>query len=199
MNDMEKCIPAFSRSDREKLLDQRSRVIWLSGLSGSGKTTIACNIELELNKQGYITRLLDAENIRSGINNDLGYSDDDRLENIRRVSEISRLFMDCGIICINSFITPTEKIRNLARKIIGRENMIEIFVNAPIEVCEKRDVKGLYRQARDGKIKDFTGIDSPFEPPADPDIEIRTDKLSITQSVEKCLDYILPVISRKHH
>ena len=180
-------------------MNQRSRVIWLSGLSGSGKTTIACKIGLELNKLGYITRLLDAENIRSGINNDLGYSDDERLENIRRVSEISRLFLDCGIICINSFITPTEKIRNLARNIIGRENMIEIFVNAPIEVCEKRDVKGLYRQARDGKIKDFTGIDSPFEPPADPDIEIRTDKLSIAESVERCLDYIFPVISRKHH
>lgn len=192
---MEKIMPAFSRSDRERLLNQRSRVIWLCGLSSSGKTTIACSIELELNKQGYITRLLDAENIRSGINNDLGYSDDDRQENIRRVSEISRLFIDCGIICINSFITPTEKIRNLARGITGRENMIEIFVNAPIEVCEKRDVKGLYRQAREGKIKNFTGINSPFEPPPDPDVEIRTDKLSIAQSIEKCLDYILPAIS----
>ncbi len=192
---MEKIMPAFSRSDRERLLNQRSRVIWLCGLSSSGKTTIACSIELELNKQGYITRLLDAENIRSGMNNDLGYSDDDRIENIRRVSEISRLFIDCGIICINSFITPTEKIRNLARGITGRENMIEIFVNAPIEVCEKRDVKGLYRQAREGKIKNFTGINSPFEPPPDPDVEIRTDKLSIAQSIEKCLDYILPAIS----
>ena len=127
-------------------MNQRSRVIWLSGLSGSGKTTIACNIELELNKQGYISRLLDAESIRSGINNNLGFNDYERLENIRRVSEISRLFIDCGIICINSFITPTEKIRNLGRNIIGRENLVEIFVNAPIDVCEKRDVKGLYKQ-----------------------------------------------------
>ena len=165
----------------------------------TGKTTIACNIELELIKHDYITRLLDGENIRSGINNDLGFSDDERFENIRRVSEISRLFIECGIICINSFITPTEILRNLARNIIGRENMIEIFVNTPLEVCEERDVKGLYRQARDGKIKNFTGQDSPFEPPANPDIEIRTDKLSITQSVEKCLDYIFPVLSRKFH
>ena len=124
----------------------------------------------------------------------LGFSVEDRKENIRRIAEVSKLFLNCGIICINSFISPTEDIRKIATDIIDRENFIEIFVNAPIEVCEQRDVKGLYKKARRGEIKNFTGIDSPFDIPKNPDIELKTDQLSIEQSAQKCLDYILPLI-----
>ena len=182
------------RPEKEKLLNQHARVIWFTGLSGAGKTTIAQHIERELNKQGFLTQILDGDNIRSGINNNLGFSVEDREENIRRIAEVSKLFLNCGIICINSFISPTEKIRKIATDIIGRENFVEVFVNAPIEVCEQRDVKGLYEKARRGEIKNFTGIDSPFDFPENPDIEIKTDELSIEQSAQKCLDYILPLI-----
>ncbi len=191
--------PVFSqilnRPDKEKLLNQNSRVIWLTGLSASGKTTIARNIEIELNSRGFLTQILDGDNIRTGINNNLGFSEEDRFENIRRVSEVSKLFLNCGIICINSFISPTRKIRHMSMDIIGKENFIEIFINAPIEVCEERDIKGLYKKARKGEIKNFTGIDSPFEPPKHPDIELKTDKLSIEESVKKSIRYILPIIS----
>jgi adenylylsulfate kinase len=191
--------PVFSqilnRPDKEKLLNQNSRVIWLTGLSASGKTTIARNIEIELNKRRFLTQILDGDNIRTGINNNLGFSEEDRYENIRRVSEVSKLFLNCGIICINSFISPTRKIRHMAMDIIGKESFIEIFINAPIEVCEERDIKGLYKKARKGEIKNFTGIDSPFEPPEHPDIELKTDILSIEESVKKSMRYILPIIS----
>ncbi len=134
--------------------------------------------------------LSDGDNIRTGINNNLGFSAEDRFENIRRISEVSKLFLNCGIICINSFISPTKDIREMAMDIIEKENFIEVYVNAPLEVCEKRDVKGLYQKAREGKIKNFTGIDAP----ENPDIEIRTDELSIEDSVQKCLKVILPRI-----
>ncbi len=146
----------------------------MTGLSGSGKTTVGLNIEMELNKRGFLTQILDGDNIRSGINNNLGFSEEDRYENIRRISEVSKLFLNCGIICINSFISPTKEIRDMAKDIIGEENFIEVYVNAPIEVCEKRDVKGLYKKARKGEIKNFTGIDSPFDCPLNPDIELKT-------------------------
>ena len=188
----------LSRSDKEKLLNQNARVIWLTGLSSSGKTTNARHIEMELNKRGFLTQILDGDNVRTSINNNLGFSEDDRFENIRRIAEVSKLFMNCGIICINSFISPTRKIRHMAMNIIGKENFIEVFVNAPIEVCEKRDIKGLYQKAREGKIKNFTGIDAPFEAPEHPDIELKTDVLSIEESVEKCLKHILPIISYKN-
>lgn len=187
----------LGRSDKERLLKQNSRVIWMTGLSGSGKTTIARGIELELNRRLFLTQILDGDNIRAGINNNLGFSDADRYENIRRISEVSKLFLNCGIICINSFISPTQRIRQIAYEIIGRQNIIEVFVNAPIEVCEQRDTKGLYKKAREGKIKDFTGIDSPFEAPSDPDIEVRTDILSIEESMKLCMDCILPVVTYK--
>lgn len=170
----------------------------MTGLSGSGKTTIARGIELELNRRLFLTQILDGDNIRSGINNNLGFSEADRFENIRRISEVSKLFLNCGIICINSFISPTRKIREIAYNIIGRENIIEVFVNAPLEVCEQRDTKGLYKKARDGKIKHFTGIDSPFEAPVNPDIELKTDQLTIEASLEKCMRYILPVLTYRH-
>jgi adenylylsulfate kinase len=182
------------RPEKERLLNQHSRVIWFTGLSGAGKTTIAQRVEQELNKQGFLTQILDGDNIRSGINNNLGFSVEDREENIRRIAEVSKLFLNCGIICINSFISPTEDIRKIATDIIERENFIEVFVNAPLAVCEQRDVKGLYKKARKGEIKNFTGIDSPFDFPENPDIELKTDELSIEQSTQKCLDYILPLI-----
>ena len=172
-------------------IKQRSKVIWMTGLSGSGKTTIAKHLDEELYKSGFVAQILDGDNIRSGINNNLMFSEEDRYENIRRIAEVSKLFINCGIIIINSFISPTEKIRQMAMNIIGSENFIEVFVNAPIEVCEKRDTKGLYAKARLGEIKNFTGIDSPFEIPEDTDIEIRTDQQSIEDSVNQILDYIL--------
>lgn len=184
----------LNRPDKEKLLNQHARVIWLTGLSGSGKTTVAQEIEKELNQKGYLTQILDGDNIRTGINNNLGFSQDDRFENIRRIAEVSKLFLDCGIICINSFISPTKSIRQMAKDIIGEENFIEVYINAPLEVCEQRDPKGLYKKVRAGEIKNFTGIDSPFEAPVKPDIEIRTNELSISNSATKALKTILPII-----
>jgi len=184
----------LQRPEKEKLLNQKAKVIWMTGLSGAGKTTIGAGIERELNKRGHLTQVLDGDNIRSGINNNLGFSAEDRFENIRRIAEVSKLFLNCGIICINSFISPTKEIRAMAKEIIDENDFIEVYVNAPLEVCEQRDVKGLYRKARDGKIKDFTGIDAPFEVPENPAVEIRTDQLSIEESVQKCLEVILPKI-----
>ena len=193
--------PDFSKSlhreIKEKLLHQHAKVIWLTGLSGAGKTTLAQGLEKELFSRGFLTQLLDGDNIRTGINNNLGFSDKDRMENIRRISEVSKLFLHCGIITINSFISPTEDIRHLAKTIIGADDFIEIFVNAPLDICEKRDVKGLYSKARRGEIKEFTGIDAPFEIPADVDVEVRTDIETIDESVHKVLDHILPIITYK--
>ena len=189
----------LNRSDKEELLNQRSKVIWLTGLSGAGKTTLGHNLEMDLNKRGFLTQILDGDNIRNGINKNLGFSEEDRYENIRRIAEVSKLFLNAGIICINSFISPTENIRNMAKEIIGYDDFIEIYLNAPLEVCEQRDVKGLYKKAREGKIKNFTGIDAAYEEPVNPDLEIRTDELSIENSVKKCLDLILPKISYKRH
>ncbi len=187
----------LDRSAKEKLLNQRARVIWMTGLSGAGKTTIAQHLELELHKKRYLTQVLDGDNIRSGINNNLGFSEEDRYENIRRISEVSKLLMQSGIICINSFISPTTEIREMAKNIIGKEDFIEVFVDAPLEVCEQRDVKGLYEKARKGEIKNFTGIDAPFDKPYDADIVLPTDKLSIQECVDLCLSYIEPIIQYK--
>lgn len=185
----------LQRSDKESLLEQKAKVIWLSGLSGSGKTTIAKGVEKELHQRGYVCKVLDGDNIRSGINNNLGFSPEDRLENIRRIAEVSKLFINCGIITINSFISPTEKIRANAKEVIGAENFIGVYVNAPVSVCEQRDTKGLYKKARAGEIKNFTGVDSVFEPLSKPDIEIKTDELDIEASVQKIIDYVLPRIT----
>ena len=165
-----------SRTDKEKLLNQKGKVLWLTGLSGSGKTSLAMNLEKMLFQQGFLTQVFDGDNIRSGINSDLDFTEAGRKENIRRVAEISKLFVESGIIVINCFISPTHEIRNLAKTIIGKENFIEIFVDVPFEVCEQRDVKGLYKKARNGEIKDFTGIDSTYEKPENPDITIDTSK-----------------------
>lgn len=183
----------LDKNRKEKLLHQKALVVWLTGLSGSGKSTIAKGVELKLHQMGFLTQILDGDNIRTGLNNNLGFSAEDRLENIRRIAEVSKLFLECGIITINSFVSPTNNIRSLAKKIIG-EDFIEVFINCPVEICEKRDVKGLYKKAREGMIQDFTGVDAPFEAPADPEIEIRTDLLSEQESVDKVLNYILPRI-----
>lgn len=185
----------LNRNDKERLLKQHAKVIWIIGLSGSGKTTIARSIELGLSKAGYLTEVLDGDNIRAGINNNLGFSIEDRIENIRRIAEVSKLFLECGIICINAFIAPTREIRELAYEIIGKSDIIEIFMNTPLEICEKRDTKGLYKKARKGLIKNFTGISSPFESPIEPDVELKSEQLTLEQSVKKCLDYINPCIT----
>lgn len=184
----------LGRTEKESILKQHARVIWLTGLSGAGKTTLAKHIEKALYNKGFLTQILDGDNIRSGINNNLGFSDSDRYENIRRIAEVSKLFINCGIIAINCFISPTEEIREMARKLIGSADFIEIYVNAPLMVCESRDVKGLYSKARRGEIKDFTGITSPFETPQNIDLEVRTDLISIEESTQKALEVIIPRI-----
>ena len=184
----------LQRGDREKRLQQKSKVIWLTGLSGSGKSTIAQHLEQKLFNLGFFTQVLDGDNIRSGINCNLEFSIEDRQENIRRIAEIARLYLNSGIITINSFISPTLTIRNFAKNIIGAQDFIEIYINAPLEVCEQRDVKGLYKKARKGEIKGFTGIDSPYEAPINPALEIKTAELSVEESVDQIVDFLLPII-----
>jgi adenylylsulfate kinase len=184
----------LQREDKEELLNQNSKVIWMTGLSGSGKTTVAKGVERYLHSQGILNQLLDGDNIRVGISNNLTFSSDDRTENIRRISEVSKLFLNCGVVTLNCFVSPTIEIRNIAKQIIGADNFIEVYINASLETCEGRDVKGLYQKARKGEIKDFTGISAPFEAPKNPEIEINTAQLSIDESVQKVLDYILPII-----
>lgn len=186
----------LSRSDKEELLKQHSVMIWFTGLSGSGKSTIAITLERELQKRGLLCRILDGDNIRSGINNNLGFSAEDRIENIRRIAEIGKLFVDTGIITIAAFISPNNDIREMAANIIGKEDFMEIYVSTPIEECERRDVKGLYAKARKGEIKNFTGISAPFEAPQHPALSLDTSKLSVEESVNKLLELILPRVTR---
>ena len=188
----------LKREDKERLLNQHSVVIWITGLSGSGKSTIARFLEIELHKRNYLTKLLDGDNVRAGINNNLGFSEDERAENIRRIAEVSKLFVQGGIILIDCFISPTYKIRNNARQIIGDKDFFEIYINTPLEECERRDTKGLYAKARAGLIKNFTGIDSPYEEPINPDVEIRTMEMGIEEAVKKILDKLLPRIQYKN-
>lgn len=182
----------LTRSDKEKLLQQRGAVLWFTGLSGSGKSTVAQAAERELYQQGHFTKLLDGDNIRTGLGNNLGFSVADRRENIRRIAEVARLFLDAGTICLCSFVSPTIEIRDLARAIVGEEDFLEIYVNAPLEVCEARDVKGLYQKARAGVIKDFTGIDSPFEAPQAPFLELKTDEEELSDSANRVLQALEP-------
>lgn len=184
----------LAREDKEQLLGQRSVMVWFTGLSGSGKSTIAIALERELHKRGLLCRILDGDNIRSGINNNLGFSPEDRIENIRRIAEVSKLFVDTGVITIAAFISPNNDLREMAAKIIGKENFLEVFVSTPIEECERRDVKGLYAKARKGEIKDFTGVSAPFEAPEHPALTLDTSVLSLPESVEKLLEIIIPKI-----
>lgn len=185
----------LQRLDREQRLGQRSKVLWLTGLSGSGKSTIAQHLERKLHNEGFFTQVLDGDNIRSGINNNLSFSPADRAENIRRIAEIAKLYLQSGIITINSFISPTKAIRAKAAEIVGETDFIEIFINTPLEICEARDVKGLYKKARKGEIKGFTGIDAPYEAPENPALNVKTANKSIEESVQEIFDYILPLIT----
>lgn len=187
----------LSRQDKEELLKQHSVMIWFTGLSGSGKSTIAIGLERELHKRGLLCRILDGDNIRSGINNNLGFTEADRIENIRRIAEVSKLFVDTGIITIAAFISPSNDIREMAANIIGKDDFLEVYVSTPIEECERRDVKGLYAKARRGEIKNFTGISAPFEAPAHPALTLDTSALSLEESVNKLLELILPRIQKK--
>lgn len=184
----------LQREDKEKLLKQRGKVLWLTGLSGSGKSTIAQGLESLLYQKGLITQVLDGDNIRSGLNSNLGFSLEDRDENIRRIAEVAKLFAQAGILCINSFVSPLKSIRQRAKEIIGEDDFLEIYINAPLSACEDRDVKGLYAKARAGRIKGFTGIDSPYEAPEDPALEIRTHELSVEEASRKLFDFVLPHI-----
>lgn len=182
----------MSRDDKEQLLRQRGMMLWFTGLSGSGKSTVAIALERELHSRGLLCRILDGDNIRSGINNNLGFSAEDRVENIRRIAEVGRLFVDTGIITIAAFISPNNQLREMAAEIIGKDDFVEVFVSTPLEECEKRDVKGLYAKARRGEIKNFTGISAPFEAPEHPDITLDTSELPVEESVKILLDYVLP-------
>lgn len=175
----------ISKADRNKQNEHNSFVIWFTGLSGSGKSTIANQLEKKLFDLGIKTYSLDGDNIRSGLNKGLTFTEEDRTENNRRIAEVAKLFMDAGLVTITAFISPLAEDRRKAKEIIGAENFIEIFVNTPLEICESRDVKGLYQMARQGEIENFTGISSPYEAPSNPDIEINTEKESIKESVER--------------
>jgi adenylylsulfate kinase len=184
----------LQKSDKEKLLKQKGITIWMTGLSGSGKTTIAKALERKLHTESFLTQILDGDNVRAGINNNLTFSETDRIENIRRIAEVSKLFVECGVITINCFVSPTIMIREMAKRIIGENNFYEVFINTPISVCEGRDVKGLYKKARNGEIKDFTGINAPFEAPLNPAINILTEGKTIEESTLELYKYILPKI-----
>lgn len=185
------------RESKEQLLNQCAKVLWFTGLSGSGKSTIARGLEEELNVKGFFSVVLDGDNVRTGINNNLGFSNEDRKENIRRIAEVAKLFLQNGVIVICCFVSPTEEIRSLARTIIGEKDFVEIFINTPIEECEKRDVKGLYAKARKGEINDFTGVNAPFEIPAKPDLEILTKEKSIKECVNEVLGFCIPIVNFK--
>jgi bifunctional enzyme CysN/CysC len=165
-------------------------VVWLTGLSGSGKSTLSMELERELFNLGRQTYVLDGDNVRHGLCSDLGFAPEDRRENIRRIGEVSRLFADAGVICITAFISPYRSDRELVRKMVPAGRFVEVHVNAPVEVCEQRDPKGLYAKARAGMIKDFTGVSAPYEPPLAPELELRTDKLAVAESVALILDYL---------
>jgi adenylylsulfate kinase len=188
----------LQRSEKENLLRQRAGVFWLIGISGSGKSTLAKALEKALFERGYLTKSLDGDNLRSGLNKNLGFSDQDRVENIRRAAEVSRLFLDCGVITLCSLITPTEEIRKMSRNIIGEADYHEIYVNCSLEICEQRDVKGLYAKARRGEIANFTGINSVFEPPVNAVLELRTDLEEPSESLQKLLNFVLPKVKWKN-
>ncbi len=186
--------PIFSRmlgrADKERLLGQHGVMLWFTGLSGSGKSTIAIALERELQHRGKLCRILDGDNIRSGINSNLGFTAEDRRENIRRIAEVGKLFVDTGIITIAAFITPTQELRDLAADIIGRDSFREIYVSTPIETCEARDVKGLYARARCGEVKNFTGITAPFEAPEHPALSLDTSHVPLRESVKDLLELL---------
>ena len=184
----------LQKADKEKLLGQKGIVLWMCGLSGSGKSTVAKALESDLYERGLLSKLLDGDNLRTGVNSNLGFSDADRLENIRRAAEVAKLFMENGEIVICSLISPTVEIRELAKSIIGAENFFEVYINASFDECAKRDVKGLYKKALNGEIANFTGLDAPFEEPLSPFVELKTGEESLEMSKNKLLDKVLEVV-----
>jgi adenylylsulfate kinase len=192
---MTNIFPVFNlivqREEKERKLNQKAKVIWFTGLSGSGKTTLASALERTLFESGHLTQVLDGDNIRTGINNNLGFSPEDRMENIRRIAEIAKLLINSGVICICAFVSPTENVRDIVRNIVGDADFLEIFVSTPIEVCESRDTKGLYQKARAGMIKDFTGVNAPFEIPEHAILTIDTSN----KTVDECLNILLERLS----
>lgn len=179
-----------SRNDRMKLNGHRSFLIWFTGLSGSGKSTLADNLEMALHKKGVHTYSIDGDNLRNGLNSDLSFSPEDRTENIRRIANVAKLFIDSGVVTLAAFISPYKKDREHVKEIVGDDDYIEIYVSTPIEECENRDVKGLYKKARAGEISSFTGISAPYETPENPNLIIDTTKLTIEEAVEQIIDYI---------
>ena len=182
---------SITKEKRLTLLNQKPCILWFTGLSGSGKSTIANAVELELFKRGRKTYLLDGDNVRHGLNKDLGFSEQDRIENIRRIGEVAKLFVDSGLIVLSAFISPFKSDRQIARSLVKYDEFIEVFIDTPLEVCEQRDPKGLYKKARDGAIKNFTGISSPYEAPEEPQIHIKTDEHSIEECVDIVINYLI--------
>ena len=187
----------MTRQDKESLLGQRGIMIWFTGLSGSGKSTVAMGVERELHAQGILCRILDGDNIRAGINNNLGFSAEDRIENIRRIAEIGKLFVQTGVVTLACFVSPTNDIRQMAREIVGEEDFLEVYISTPIEECERRDVKGLYARARKGEVKYFTGISAPFEAPVSADIDIDTSKIPLEESVRTLTELIIKRVKQQ--
>jgi adenylylsulfate kinase len=187
-----------SKEQREQLLNQRATLIWFTGLSGSGKSTLAVQLEAQLHGMGFKTYLLDGDNIRSGLNKDLSFTDEGRIENIRRIGEVAKLLLDAGVVVLSAFISPFQADRDQVREIVGAKNYIEVFVDAPLEICEQRDVKGLYKKARAGEVKNFTGIDSPYEAPAKADLVLPTGELSVEECIATLMGFVLPKIQGRH-
>ncbi len=197
---MNNIVPQFfnvDREDRSKLNGHNSLVLWFTGLSGSGKSTLANMVEKKLYNLGVHTYSLDGDNIRGGLNRNLGFSREDREENLRRIAEVAKLFVDSGCVVIASFISPLESDRTFVKKIIGEKDFLEVFVNTPLEICEKRDVKGLYKKARAGEIKNFTGIDAPYEAPQSADIEIKTNDEKPDDAVERIIGLLMNKLEKK--
>lgn len=184
----------IERAPKERLLQQRGIVIWFTGLSGAGKSTLAKALENHLYKEGILTQVLDGDKIRNGLNRNLGFTEEDRVENIRRIAEVGKLFCHCGLVAISAFISPTTAIRKMAREIIGEEDFYEIYVSTPLEICEQRDPKGLYKKARAGLIKNFTGISAPYEAPVKPNLIINTAEYSVGESNALILEKIMPLV-----
>ena len=187
----------MTRQDKESLLGQRGIMIWFTGLSGSGKSTVAMGVERELHAQGILCRILDGDNVRAGINNNLGFSAEDRIENIRRIAEIGKLFVQTGVVTLACFVSPTNDIRQMAREIVGEEDFLEVYISTPIEECERRDVKGLYARARKGEVKNFTGISAPFEAPVSADIDIDTSNIPLEESVRTLTELIIKRVKQQ--
>jgi len=180
----------IQKEDRQRLNGHRSAVVWFTGLSGSGKSTLAHRLEEKLFERGMRTYVMDGDNIRTGLNKDLGFSAEDREKNIQRIGQVAKLFVDAGILVMTAFISPYKKDREFARRLVQGGEFIEVYVKCPLTVCEQRDVKGLYQKAKEGIIKNFTGIDDPYEEPGHPEIVVETDKMAVEESVEKIVSYL---------